>query len=163
MKALLLAAAAAIAVPALAQETPSTAPTTADQTAPAGDPSQAGGADQSTSMPQGSDPSMQQSAPAGDPSMQQPAAPAQTTGGMQGGGMQGGMTASAPTDPNAADPAGGYQPATSATNGPAQPGAQVVFQPAPSPSQAFPPPPPMQKYPVCKKGQYDNCIQRGGR
>ena len=150
MKFLLLAAAAAavIAVPAVAQETPGTAPT--DQTAPAGDPSQAGSSDGSTSMPQ-SDPSMQ-TAPAGDPSMQQSST--QTTGGAP-------MTA--PTDPNAPTPAGGYQPSGGAMSGPAQPGAQVVFQPAPSPSQAFPPPPPMAKYPICKKGQYDNCMQRGGK
>lgn len=141
MKFLLLAAAAAIAVPAVAQETPDTA---TSQTMPGGDPSQAGSPDSSTSMPQ-SDPSMQQSS-------------TQSTGdsSMGGGAM------SAQTDPNAADPAGGYAPMTSGS-GPAQPGATVVFQQAPSPSQAFPPPPPMKSYPICKKGQYDNCMQRGGR
>lgn len=142
MKFALLAAAAVIATPVLAQDTPGAAPT--DQTAPAGDPSRG-------------DPSQ------GDPTMQTTSAGGtQTTADTSGGAMSGGM-ADAPTDATAADATGGYQPSGPATSGPVQPGAQVVFQQAPSPSQAFPPPPPMKSYPICKKGQYDNCMQRGGK
>ena len=55
--------------------------------------------------------------------------------------------------------AGGYQPSGPAVSGTPQPGATVRFQPAPSPSQAFPPPAPEANYPICKKGQYDGCLQ----
>ncbi len=61
------------------------------------------------------------------------------------------------------DPAGGYQPATPPLSAQPQPGQQVIFQANPqTPTQAFPPPPPLDKYPLCKKGQTDNCRQRGG-
>lgn len=144
MKFILLAAVAAIATPAFAQDT-GTAPT--DQTAPAGGADQSMGAPQGDAMtppPSASDQSMQQQ------QQQQPMTPP------SGGGM-----ASAPSDPNAGDPAGGYAPSSAPTSAPA--GARVVFQQAPSPTEAFPPPAPMAKYPICKKGQYDNCMQRGGR
>ncbi len=58
---------------------------------------------------------------------------------------------------------GGYEPALPALRGTPQPGSRIVFQPAPPPSVAFPPPPPLKSYPPCKKGQYNNCMQRGGR
>jgi hypothetical protein len=45
---------------------------------------------------------------------------------------------------------------------PPQPGATIVFQQAPAPDVAYPAPAPMAQYPICKKGQYDNCRQRGG-
>lgn len=63
---------------------------------------------------------------------------------------------------DAADPAGGYAPSAPPMMGTPEPGANVIFQPSQSPDQAFPPPPPMQDYPVCKAGQTDNCRQRGG-
>ena len=44
-----------------------------------------------------------------------------------------------------------------------QPGSTVQFVPAQTPDQAYPAPAPLAKYPVCKKGQYDKCIQRGRR
>src|SRR3546814_4034572 len=69
--------------------------------------------------------------------------------------------AAAPTA-DAQDPAGGYEPSAPPMNGTPQPGANVVFQPSASPDQAFPPPPPLAEYPVCKKEQTDNCRQRGG-
>jgi hypothetical protein len=72
------------------------------------------------------------------------------------------MAAPAP-GASAAPTAGGYQPAGPAVNGTPAPGATVVFKPAPSPSEAFPPPPAKESYPVCKKGQYDGCRQRGGK
>jgi hypothetical protein len=31
-----------------------------------------------------------------------------------------------------------------------------------TPSEAYPPPPPLQHYPFCKRGQFDHCMQRGG-
>ncbi|MET4898117.1 hypothetical protein RN629_13310 [Sphingomonadaceae bacterium jetA1] len=63
----------------------------------------------------------------------------------------------------AAPVTGGYQPAQPAISGPAQPGAPVVFKEAPSPQQAYPAPAPLQSYPICKKGQFDQCRQRGGK
>lgn len=58
---------------------------------------------------------------------------------------------------------GGYQPDRPAMSGPVAPGQQVIFQAAPPPDVAYPAPPPLQHYPVCKKGQFDGCIQRGGK
>ncbi|RIA46853.1 hypothetical protein DFR49_1413 [Hephaestia caeni] len=70
-------------------------------------------------------------------------------------------TAAAPSA-DAQDPAGGYEPSAPPMNGTPEPGANVVFQPSASPDQAFPPPPPLAEYPICKKNQTDNCRQRGG-
>ncbi|MCW3836232.1 hypothetical protein ACFQ1E_09280 [Sphingomonas canadensis] len=65
--------------------------------------------------------------------------------------------------PAADDPKGGYQPSAPLFSAPPVPGARIVFVPNPlTPDQAFPPPPPLPEYPVCKRGQYDNCRQRGG-
>lgn len=64
--------------------------------------------------------------------------------------------------PTTEDPAGGYQPTVPALSGQPQPGQQVIFQPSKSPTEAYPPPAPLAEYPICKKGQYDNCRQRGG-
>ncbi|MGH6613645.1 hypothetical protein [Sphingomonas sp.] len=66
-------------------------------------------------------------------------------------------------DPTPAGTTGGYGPTGPALSGPVQPGATVVFRQAPTPDQAYPAPPPLAKYPLCKRGQTDNCIQRGGR
>ena len=60
------------------------------------------------------------------------------------------------------DPVGGYQPTTPPMTTPPPPGATVVFKQSASPSEAYPAPAPMAEYPICKKGQYDNCRQRGG-
>lgn len=60
------------------------------------------------------------------------------------------------------DPVGGYQPAGPALSGPAAPGQTIIVQPSKTPTEAYPPPAPLQSYPICKKGQYDNCRQRGG-
>lgn len=73
----------------------------------------------------------------------------------------------APTpQPSAAEgdmtPVGGLQPATPPMASPPPPGAKIIFQPAPPPNVAFPPPAPLAEYPLCKKGQYDKCRQRGG-
>jgi hypothetical protein len=54
---------------------------------------------------------------------------------------------------------GGYAPVQPALQGTPQPGSPVVFQPSPSPEQAFPPPPPQAHYPPCRHGQRDECIQ----
>lgn len=79
------------------------------------------------------------------------------------------QTAPAPAAPETAapaateDPVGGYQPSTPAIQGDTSSGQKPIFQPNPlTPTQAFPPPAPLVKYPLCKKGQTDNCRQRGG-
>jgi hypothetical protein len=67
------------------------------------------------------------------------------------------------TAPATEDPVGGYQPSTPAIQGDTSSGQKPIFQANPmTPTQAFPPPPPLDKYPLCKKGQTDNCRQRGG-
>lgn len=150
MKTILLAAAAVIAIPtmAVAQDTPQTT-TAPDAAAPATT----------------ADPAMTQQT---DTTM-----PAPTTQADPNGTMPPAMPdANAPTTPPAGDmnnppaggamgteSAGGYQPSQPAVSGTPQPGATVRFQPAPSPSQAFPPPAAKESYPICKKGQYDGCMQ----
>lgn len=76
--------------------------------------------------------------------------------------------APATTMPSAAMPStdssmsiGGYGPASTTLVVPA--GAKVVYQQAPTPDQAYPAPAPLAKYPVCKRGQTDKCIERGGK
>jgi hypothetical protein len=59
------------------------------------------------------------------------------------------------------DPQGGYA-STPTVSGTPQPGAPVVFAPSPTPAEAFPAPAPLESYPICKKGQFDDCMQRGG-
>lgn len=72
-------------------------------------------------------------------------------------------SATAPAAQGPDDPVGGYQPSTPPLSGQPQPGQKVIFRPNPqTPTEAFPPPPPLQEYPICKKGQTDNCRQRGG-
>lgn len=81
------------------------------------------------------------------------------------GGTAMAQTAPAPqsTDQTAPDPKGGYAPTTPLFSSPPQPGQTVVFQANPqTPDQAFPPPPPLAHYPLCKPHQFDNCRQRGG-
>jgi hypothetical protein len=66
--------------------------------------------------------------------------------------------------PPAEDPRGGFQPTAPLFSAPPQPGQQVLFVPNPqTPTQAYPPPAPLASYPICKRGQFDNCMQRGGR
>ena len=73
------------------------------------------------------------------------------------------MLATAPApDAASAEQAGGYQPATPPMSGAATPGATVTFQPSASPDQAFPPPPALDHYPTCKRGQTDKCMEPGG-
>ncbi|NML06308.1 hypothetical protein [Sphingomonas sp. G-3-2-10] len=77
------------------------------------------------------------------------------------------MAQTAPDEPpnvqTVDDPKGGYQPAAPLFSTPPTPGAQVIFVPSTqTPAQAYPPPPPQATYPICKRGQYDNCRQRGG-
>jgi hypothetical protein len=57
------------------------------------------------------------------------------------------------------DPVGGYAPTTTGITGTRTAGAPVTFQPAPTPDQAFPAPAPLASYPICKAGQFDNCLQ----
>lgn len=67
-------------------------------------------------------------------------------------------TAERPVVSGNTTPTGGYGPA--APSAPVPPGATVVYKQAPTPEQAFPAPAPRAKYPVCKKDQFDGCIQR---
>ena len=169
MKAMFLAAAAVIASPLLAQTgsggtaTPmNSSPTQGSTTSPT-DPS-------GQTMP--TDPATSPDASSGQTMQNDPSMPPQTTGSQTGsqGSMSGmnssgsmGSTGSGMGGSGMDTPAGGYQPSQSALSGAAQPGVQPRFQAAQSPDQAYPAPQPLAKYPVCKKGQYDKCIQRGGR
>lgn len=66
--------------------------------------------------------------------------------------------------PAQADKLGGYEPSrplfsTGGSTAPA--GATVVFVPSTeTPTQAFPPPPARASYPLCKRHQYNACLQR---
>jgi hypothetical protein len=60
------------------------------------------------------------------------------------------------------DPRGGYMPSGPALSGTPTPGAQIIFVPSASPGEAYPAPAPLKHYPLCKRGQFDNCRQRGG-
>ena len=141
MKSILLAAAAFIAAPAIAQTT------TTDST-------------MSTTQ---SDPSMSTPPTASDPNMP-------TQGSMPNAPMSQSQTMPAPTtggDGTMSTPAGGYQPSQPAMSGQMAPGATVRYQPAQDPNTAYPPPAPKASYPICKAGQYDGCTQasdaRGSR
>jgi hypothetical protein len=58
---------------------------------------------------------------------------------------------------------GGYAPTAPLFSGTPTPGATVVFVPNPqTATEAFPPPPARASYPICKRGQFDGCRQRGG-
>lgn len=65
--------------------------------------------------------------------------------------------APATTGASAEPQPGGYAPPPAP---PPPPGATVVFKEAPPPDVAFPPPAPLASYPVCKRGQFDKCVQR---
>lgn len=70
-------------------------------------------------------------------------------------------TADAGTNPTATQ-LGGYAPPTMWPDGQPKPGDKVVFVPSKlTPSEAFPPPPAQDHYPICKRGQTDGCMQRG--
>jgi len=74
------------------------------------------------------------------------------------------VTTAAEPAPDGAAPLGGYAPPSPYPDGTPSPGATVIFVPSSqTPSQAFPPPAPLDHYPVCKRGQTDKCVQRGGR
>lgn len=166
-KTILLASALAFGGTAIAQDMTTTPP--ADPAAQT----------QTTPPPPPADPAaMPAPTPAPDPATpMQPATPMNQTAPMQPGTP---MAQTPPADPNApmapmppAQPmtpgtfsaqesAGGYQPATPALSGMAQPGVTPTFMAAPPVAQAYPAPAPLQSYPICKKGQTDKCRQRGG-
>lgn len=152
MKTILLAAAAVIAIPtmAVAQEAPQTTTAPDASTAPAADPAAPAADTTGSAMTTQADPNATMP-PATDAMTPPPAT--DTTGAAPAGGAMGTETA------------GGYQPSQPAISGTPQPGATVRFQPAPSPSQAFPPPAAEASYPICKKGQYDGCrqVEGGGK
>jgi hypothetical protein len=69
-----------------------------------------------------------------------------------------------PPADTAETPKGGYQPSTPMMSGTPMPGQPVVFRASTqTPDQAFPPPAPLESYPICKKNQFDKCRQRGGK
>lgn len=158
MKSILLAAAAMIATPAIAQTTTTPADSGAtmpqDQTTTPTD---------QTGTTTSSDPAMSTPPSAADPTMS-------TQGSMQGAPTTQAQTMPAPTtggDGTMATPAGGYQPTQPAMSGQMAPGATVRYQQAQDPNTAYPPPAPKASYPICKAGQYDGCMQasdaRGSR
>ena len=69
--------------------------------------------------------------------------------------------ASAPAPATTPDPQGGYA-STPTVSGTPEPGSPVIAAPSPTPAEAFPAPAPLESYPICKKGQFDDCMQRGG-
>lgn len=157
MKLILLAATALIASPVIAQDTTTgtttgaptsqtTPPTTADpaQAGQATDPGAAAGTGDTMSAP---------SATQTQPSTNAPDGAAPTAAPM----------GAAPAGTATGDPVGGYQPTAPAVSGAATPGGPVTFQAAAPPSQAYPAPAPLASYPICKKGQFDKCRQRGGK
>jgi hypothetical protein len=148
MKLFLLAAAAVIATPALAQTSGSTGTSSPTSNGGQGTPTET--RNTATDSATTTTPNSAQSMPSQSMSTQSTADQSMsTTAPMPAAPMSGG------------DPVGGYQPATPAMSGGMQPGATVTFQPAPSPDQAYPAPAPLARYPVCKPGQFDDCIQRG--
>lgn len=147
MKLILLAAAAIIATPALAQSSGSTG--TSSPTSNGGQGTAATPAVQNN--PQGTTPS--------DPSTMTPAPSSQSMPD-QSTPSQSMPSPSMPTQPSGSTPAGGYAPSTMPTG--AQPGGTVRFQQAPSPDQAYPAPAPLASYPICKPGQFDQCMQASG-
>lgn len=148
MKLIALAAALALGGTAIAQETPQTTP-----------PADTTGQD------------MQPTTPPSTTSSTTTTTTTQTTTGTTGAGTAtdpattAPATTAAPAAASAADPRGGYMPSGSpfSTGTPPVPGQQVTVQASPDPNVAFPPPAPLKKYPPCKRGQFDDCMQRGGR
>ena len=140
MRFILLAAAAVIAMPALAQQSGSTgtsSPTTSGA--------------QGAVPPTAGDNTMSQPAPTQSMPSQSMPSQSMPSQSMPGQSMPD-QSMPAPATPMASgDPVGGYQPATAPTAG--------VFQAAPTPDQAYPAPAPLAHYPVCKKGEFDKCIQ----
>jgi len=57
----------------------------------------------------------------------------------------------------------GAQPATPDMSGPVTPQTPVITTPSPAVADAMPAPAPKDHYPVCKKGQFDQCIEPGNR
>lgn len=142
MKYALLAAVAMIAAPALAQTSGTmsgTDPSVPQSTAP-GSPPSAPASDTMTNSTSAPAPTMGTSGDTGS-----------TSGTMSTGSTSGGMSGMSSQQPSSgmADPAGGYAPSSNTMG-------------SMTPSQAFPAPAPMANYPVCKPGQYDDCMQASG-
>ena len=140
MKLIALAAALAVGGTAVAQDAPQQSTTTTQDTT---SPSTPAGT-QDTTAPATS----QNSTTATD----------QSTTGTTGAGTTGDTGTAVTAD----EPRGGYMPSTPAMSGTPAPGDTVVVMPSRSPSEAFPAPAPLKHYPICKRGQFDNCRQRGG-
>ena len=66
-----------------------------------------------------------------------------------------------PSNDAAAAAGGGEQPATPPMSEPAMPGQPVVAAPSPPADTALPAPAPLDHYPICKKGQFDKCMEPG--
>jgi hypothetical protein len=109
-------------------------------------------------------PAETQTAPAGTPdqSTTPPPADASTAPTDAAAATAGQAGTPAPMTTGSGDPVGGYAPTGSAVSG-GTPGTAPTFRAAPTPAEAYPAPAPLAKYPVCKKGQFDKCMQRGGK
>ena len=66
-----------------------------------------------------------------------------------------------PSNNAAAAAGGGQQPANPPMSEPAAPGQPVIAAPSPSPDTALPAPAPLDHYPICKRGQFDKCMEPG--
>ncbi|MDQ2892349.1 MAG: hypothetical protein M3R64_04550 [Pseudomonadota bacterium] len=141
MKLILLAATALVAAPLAAQTTP----TMPDHSTM---PAHQATTDSMPASPTPMQTQPMQTQPMQDNAMSQGAMASEPTPGpMQGSTMT----------------PGGYQPSAPAMIGTMTPGVAPIYRAAPTPDQAYPAPAPLAKYPLCKKGQYDKCMQPGGR
>jgi hypothetical protein len=66
-----------------------------------------------------------------------------------------------PSNNAAAAAGGGQQPAEPPMSTPPAPGQPVVAMASPSPDTALPAPAPLAHYPICKRGQFDKCMEPG--
>ncbi|CAN5424656.1 hypothetical protein BH09PSE4_BH09PSE4_22140 [soil metagenome] len=57
----------------------------------------------------------------------------------------------------------GAEPAAPMLSGPVTSETPVVAAPSPSVAEALPAPAPMDHYPMCKRGQFDHCMEPGNR
>lgn len=168
MKALLLATALVMGGTAYAQSSTSPTPNSPPQsTEPMTQPGADAGtmSDSTTAAPmQDSTMSSPSTAPMQDSTMSNPSTtPMQDSSMPSSGGAMSNSGSTMSSASGGATPSGGYMPTTPALSGTPAAGSTVRVVPSASPSEAFPPPPPKDSYPVCKRGQTDGCRNPGGK